>query len=145
MSSDFDPTDGIAACEARLEDVGVLTSCTEQDERNSVGIMLRDQLMGLDLNGDDANDLIRSDLTASDLATASAAGRISQEMINKGRDNARESLINGARLNNLQTGAIWKGYQRQLLLMQVLEEEMPGITAKMQARLSDAQLPRLPL
>ena len=49
------------------------------DDRDTI---VNETVLSGDLNGDDASDLIRSDLTSSDLATASAAGRISQEMIN---------------------------------------------------------------
>ena len=54
------------------------------------------------------------------------------------------SMTNTTKLRKLHNGAIWQGYQRQLMLMQLLEEEIPGITERMQSKLSKAKMPQLP-
>ena len=54
-------------------------------------------------------------------------------------------LINGAQLNRFFMGAHVQSYNRELLLMELLEEDTPGITARMQVKLTDAQMPQLPI
>ena len=61
-------------------------------------------------------------------------------------------FYNMQRMNSLLGGAIWQQHTRQcaaeereLYLMQLLEEDTPGITARMQAKLANAQMPQLPI
>ena len=62
------------------------------------------------------------------------------------------SFYNMQRMNSLLGGAIWKQHTRQcateereMFLMQLLEEDTPGITARMQTKLAEAQMPQLPI
>lgn len=72
-----------------------------------------------------------------ELVEAKIIGRISDEDRAKGH----RPLLNMTYLAFLDHGAIWQGYVRDMLMVQTLEDRLPGFGQALQARLDGAEQP----